>query len=296
MRIRNLFLPNRPVFSIELFPPKTPQGLSALRAKLSEVRDHKPDFMSVTYGAGGGTRRYTLEICSALLQEFGIEAMAHLTCVAHTRSEIRSLLDDLKQHGVGNIMALRGDPPQGGQGFTPHPDGFRYAIELVQAIVEVGGFGIGVAGYPEGHAEAPDRAGDLAYLVQKVHAGADFVVSQFFLDNAHFLRWRDNLTRAGVSVPIAAGILPAVSVKQITGFANTCKVQVPGRLLDGLARYGDDADSVTAYGIEYAQRQVLGLLAEGVSGIHLYALNRVQAIRRIAPIVRAVQTTSHPLG
>ncbi|MBI3994008.1 MAG: methylenetetrahydrofolate reductase [NAD(P)H] [Candidatus Lambdaproteobacteria bacterium] len=296
MRIRNLYLPSRPVFSIELFPPKTPEGLAALKAKLSEVRDHKPDFMSVTYGAGGSTQRYTLEICATLLQEFGIEAMAHLTCVAHTRGEIRTLLGDLKQRGVSNIMALRGDPPRCAQGFTPHPDGFRYAIELVRAIVEVGDFGIGVAGYPEGHAEAPDYASDLQHLVEKVRAGADFVVSQFFLDNARFLRWRDDLARAGVTVPVSAGILPAVSVKQITGFAATCKVEVPRRLLEGLERYANDPDSVTAYGVEYAQRQVLGLLAEGVSGIHLYALNRVQAMRRIAPIVRAVQTTSHPLG
>ncbi len=293
MHIGKLYIPNRPVFSIELFPPKTPEGLSTLKARLSEVRDHKPDYMSVTYGAGGGNRKYTLDICTALMQDFGIEALAHLTCVAHTRGEIQSLLEELKENGVGNIMALRGDPPQGSGKFTPHPDGFRYAIDLVRGIAKVGGFGVGVAGYPEGHAEATSYNADLGYLVEKVGAGADFVVSQFFMDNGHFLRWRDDLAKAGVLVPISAGILPAISLRQISGFAAKCKVELRQRLLDGLTRYEDQPESAAAFGIEYAQKQVLGLLAEGVSGIHLYALNRVQAIRRIAPIVRAVQTTSH---
>ncbi len=296
MRINKLYSPNRPVFSIELFPPKTTKGLELLYSRFSEVRDFKPDYLSVTYGAGGGNRQYTLEICTSFIEDFGIEAMAHLTCVAHTRAEIRSILSDLKRSGVNNIMALRGDPPQGKEAFEPHPDGFRYAAELVRSIVEIGGFGIGVAGYPEGHVEASDYQTDLKHLIEKVRAGGEFVVSQFFLDNAHFLRWRDDLGKAGVDVPVSAGILPAISADQITRFAGTCGVTVPRRLLDGLERYRDDPVSMGAFGVEFAQRQVLGLLAEGVAGIHLYALNRVDAIRRIAPIVRAVQTTSHALG
>ena len=296
MHVNRLYRPNRPVFSVELFPPKTPKGLAALKSRLSELRDHHPDFMSVTYGAAGGTREYTLDICRTLIEDYGIEAMAHLTCVYHSRGEIQSVLDELKAGGVDNIMALRGDPPKGETTFEPKPDGFRYAVELVQAIVDLDGFGIGVAGYPEGHVEAPDYRTDLDRLVEKVRAGGQFIVSQFFLRNEHFLRWRDDLAKAGVEVPVSAGILPAVSADQVTRFAGTCGVEVPGPLVERLEAYAEDPESAAAYGIEYAQKQVLGLLAEGVAGIHLYALNRVAAVRRIAPIVRAVQTTSYHIA
>src|SRR5262245_32157720 len=160
MRIRDLFRRDRPLFSIELFPPKTPAGLDALKERLGEIRAHAPDFISVTYGAGGGTRHSTREICAHIKTHLGMEAMAHLTCAAHSRSEIAGLLDDLRAEGIENIMALRGDPPAG-QPFTPPVDGYPHAIDLVRAIAARNHFGIGVAGYPEGHVEARSAVADL---------------------------------------------------------------------------------------------------------------------------------------
>ena len=208
MLIRDLFRSDRPLFSIELFPPKTEKGVENLKRKLREIQPYHPDFISVTYGAGGGTRHTTSEITAFIHQELGMEVMPHLTCVSHSRAEIAGLLDHHRAIGVDNIMALRGDPPQGETRFEPPPDGFRYAVELVREIRALDHFGIGAAGYPEGHPEAENYETDLRRQVEKVAAGADFVVSQFFLETRHFFRWRDDLRHAGVTVPIMAGILP----------------------------------------------------------------------------------------
>jgi methylenetetrahydrofolate reductase (NADPH) len=285
MRIRDLFRRDRPLFSIELFPPKTPEGIDALKERLKEIRAHAPDFVSVTYGAGGGTRHSTREICAYIKRDLGLEAMAHLTCAAHSRGEIDALLNDLRAEGIENIMALRGDPPPG-QPFTPPADGYVHAVDLVRAITGRNHFGVGVAGYPEGHVEAPSFQVDLGRQVEKIQAGADFVVSQFFLDNASFLRWRDALRKAGVTVPVIPGVLPAVSTAQITRFAKLCGAKIPGDLLAGLDRFQDHPESAAAFGLVFALRQIEGLLAEGVDGIHLYALNRIEAIRLVSAAVR----------
>lgn len=286
MHIRSLFGREGPLLSIELFPPKTPQGVENLKVKLAEIRGFGPDFISVTYGAGGGTRQNTLEICRHIKQKLGLEVMAHLTCVAHSRGEIHALLADLKAAGIDNIMALRGDPPAGEATFHQPPDGFRYAAELVGAIREEGGFGIAVAGYPEGHVEAPDYQTSLAHQISKIRAGGELIISQFFLDNAKFLRWRDDLRRGGVEIPIVAGVLPALSAAQIDKFATMNGVAVPAELAGGLARLEEDKEGAAALGIEFALAQIEGLLAEGVEGIHLYALNRIAPIRLVEPLVR----------
>ncbi len=285
MRIRDLFRRDRPLFSIELFPPKSAAGMDALKARLDEIQAHAPDFVSVTYGAGGGTRHTTLEICSHIKGHLGLEAMAHLTCAAHTQAEIGALLDGLREAGIENIMALRGDPPAG-QPFVPPSDGYPHAVDLVRVIAARNTFGIGVAGYPEGHVEAASYAQDLRRQVEKIQAGADFVVSQFFLDNGHFLRWRDDLRRAGVSVPIVPGVLPAVSAAQIARFASLCGAKIPPGLLAGLERFQDHPESAAAFGLVFALRQIEALLDEGVDGIHLYALNRIEAIRLVSAAVR----------
>ena len=285
MRIAQMFRPDRPLFSIELYPPKTPDGVRNLKHKLEEIAAHHPDYISVTYGAGGGTRHTTREICAFIKQELGIEAMAHLTCVAHSRGEIHSLLDGLRAEGIENIMALRGDPPQGQKAFVPPEDGFAYAVELVRAIREQDGFGIGVAGYPEGHPEAAGYHVSLRHQIEKIQAGADFVVSQLFLNNADFLRWRDDLRKGGVTVPIVPGILPALSATQITRFAGTCGAKVPDALRVGLERFEAHPESAAAYGLVYAMRQIEALLREGVDGIHLYALNRLESIRAVSALV-----------
>jgi methylenetetrahydrofolate reductase (NADPH) len=286
VRIRDLFQPGQPLFSIELFPPKTPQGVDNLKKRLLQIGAFAPQYISVTYGAGGGNRDNTLDICIYIKRELGIEAMAHLTCVAHTRKEIHGVLAKLRAAGIENIMALRGDPPRGDTAFRPPPDGFRYAEELIRAIKAGDGFGIGAAGYPEGHVEAPSYEVDLGHQIAKVGAGAEVLISQFFLDNDFFLRWRDDLHRAGVSVPIEAGILPALSAEQITQFATMCGVKVPDALLRDLEKCGEDKQAAAACGLEFAVRQVEGLLAEGVDGIHLYALNRLAPIQAVEPLVR----------
>ncbi|MFI5399534.1 MAG: methylenetetrahydrofolate reductase [SAR324 cluster bacterium] len=288
MRIRDLFRPNWPLFSIELFPPKTPAGIESLKDKLVEIRAHEPDFISVTYGAGGGTRHTTREICAYIKRDLGIEAMAHLTCTGHTRAEVHELLDALHAVGIDNIMALRGDPPHGVP-FEPPPDGYRYAIELVRALVADGRFGIGVAGYPEMHPEAPDAATGLVHQIEKMRAGADFAVSQLFLDNSLYLRWRDALRRAGVTLPLVAGIMPALSADQIGRFAARCGATVPARLMAGLMRFENHPDSAAAFGLVFALQQVERLLEEGVEGIHLYALNRLESIRAVSALVRGLR-------
>lgn len=287
MRIPDLFQPDRPVFSIELYPPKTPEGVDNLKAKLDEIAAHHPDYISVTYGAGGGTRSTTREICRYIKNELGVEVMAHLTCVAHSRDEVRELLAGLREDGVENIMALRGDPPKGETAFTPPPDGFRYATELVRYIRELDDFALGVAGYPEGHAEAPSYEVSLEHQVEKINAGADVIVSQLFMDNADFLRWRDDLRRAGVTVPIEAGVLPALSANQIVKFAGMCGARVPDALRVGLERFEAHPESASAYGLVFAMRQIEELLREGVDGIHLYALNRLEPIRAVSALVES---------
>ncbi|MCZ6628245.1 MAG: methylenetetrahydrofolate reductase [SAR324 cluster bacterium] len=286
MHIRQLFQPGRPLFSIELFPPKTPRGVENLKNRLLQIREFSPEYVSVTYGAAGGTRHNTLEVCSTI-KKLGMVAMAHLTCVAHSRGEIDSLLSELKAAGIENIMALRGDPPSGESAFQPPPDGFRYAVELIRAIGKSDSFGIGAAGYPEGHVEAPSYQVNLGHQIEKVRAGAELLVSQFFLENSHFLRWRDDLRAAGVTVPIEAGILPALSAQQITQFCTMCGVAIPPTLLADLEKCGEDKEASADCGQEFSLRQVEDLLKEGVDGIHLYALNRLEPIAAVAPLVRA---------
>jgi len=296
MHIRELFGIYRPLFSIELYPPKTPKGMESLKARLWEIRTFAPEYISVTYGAGGSTRAGTLAICDYIRNRLGMHVAAHLTCVAHTAPQIGEMLAALKEIGVDNLVALRGDPPRGEGGFTPPPGGYRHAIELVRHIRRADGFGIAVAGYPEGHPEAPDYATDVTRLVEKVRAGADFVISQFFLENAAFLRWRDDLRRRGVDVPLEAGIMPPLSAEQITRFAATCGSRVPPALVRALERCGDDRAAAAQVGIDWALQQIEGLLAEGVDGIHLYALNRVEAIRAVEPLLRKAQKIEVPEG
>jgi methylenetetrahydrofolate reductase (NADPH) len=218
--------------------------------------------------------------------------MAHLTCAAHTRQEVAALLDGLHADGIENIMALRGDLPEGGT-FVPPRDGFAHAIDLVRVLAADGRFGIGVAAYPEVHPESRDAASDLQHQLEKMRAGADFAVSQLFLDNGYFLRWRDRVRAAGVTLPLAAGIMPALSADQIGRFAQRCGATVPARLMGGLARFTDHPDSAAAFGLVYALQQVERLLDEGVDGIHLYALNRLESIRAVSALVRGLRPPNH---
>lgn len=266
----------RPVISFEFFPPKTPEGERNLFEQvLPALKQTKPDFCSVTYGAGGGTRDKTLTIVARLLREHGLVVLAHLTCVNQTREDIARLLDQIVALECRNILALRGDPPDGSE-FRKIPGGFEFASELVQFIRARGDFCIGVAGFPEGHVAC--RAGKYAdwhHLKHKIECGADFVITQLFFDNADFFEFHNYMTnKLGVHIPIVPGIIPILSVSQIERFTKLCGARIPTALAAKLQQLGNDTAATTEFGIEYATRQCDELLRAGVPGIHFYTLNK----------------------
>ncbi|MFN4243339.1 MAG: methylenetetrahydrofolate reductase [NAD(P)H] [Tepidisphaerales bacterium] len=277
MRIDKLFNKNLPTLSFEFFPPKTDDGFATLYRTIDELRPLRPSFVSITYGAGGSTRARTVELTERVQAEIGFRAMAHLTCVGHTREEIGAILDDLYAKGVRNVLALRGDPPAGSAHFTPTPGGFAYSQELVRFIRGRHDFCIGVAGYPEGHPTCLNLTRDLEHLKGKVDAGANFITTQLFFDNADFFRWRDRARAMGVNVPIVAGIMPIGNVAQIKRFVSMCGAKIPHPLLLRLESLEADPEAVYRAGVEYAVQQCRELLAAGVDGLHFYTLNKSKA-------------------
>jgi len=285
MKLLDLYHKKSFVFSIEVFPAKTDEGMERLKQTLGAFAKFRPDYLSVTYGAGGSTRDNTHTIAAFLQNTLGLETMAHLTCVSHTRKEIEVVLRRLKKSGIENVMALRGDPPQGSANFRKPENGYQFACELVADIRERGGFGIGAAGYPEGHIENPDKQADRRFLVEKINAGAEFIVTQFFLDNTTFLRWRDQLATDGVSVPLVPGLLVPTSLKQLTRMATFCGTRIPHELHTQLEAHSDDPEAMRQIGLEHASRQLESLLREGIPGIHLYALNKLETVQHLAPLL-----------
>jgi methylenetetrahydrofolate reductase (NADPH) len=275
----------QPVVSFEFFPPKTGEGDRTLLEKtLPALMAARPDYCSVTYGAGGGTREKTLTIVDRIQREHGLTAMCHLTCVNATAEELRGVLLQARELGVKNILALRGDPPGGNGVFTRTEGGFEYSWQLVQFIKEMGGFGIGTAGFPEGHVACREgREADWDHLKNKVDCGADFVLTQLFFANADFFRFRDYLWKKGVTVPLCPGIIPILSAHQIQRFTALCGAALPAPLLASLEKYRDDDDGCAEFGIEYATKQCADLLRQGVPGLHFYTLNKA---RSTAAVVR----------
>jgi methylenetetrahydrofolate reductase (NADPH) len=281
MRIIEMYH-NRPfVFSIEIFPPKTDEGLFKLKKKLKGFAEFQPDFISVTYGAGGGTRQYTQQMAGFIRKELGLEVLAHLTCVSHTRKDVSVLKEQFLKEGVENIMALRGDPPSVDKSFEPMSGGYRYASELIEDLARDRRFGIGAAGYPETHIDAISAQMDRYFLKQKIERGAEFVISQFFLDNQKFLSWRDQLYKEGVRIPIIPGLICSQSSDQIQRFAKMCGCQVPCELNDKLKRVEGEAEDCMKVGLDHAVQQLDGLIKEGVTGVHLYALNRTEVVSEL---------------
>ena len=285
MKLIDLYRRKSFVFSIEVFPAKTAEGMETLKQTLGTFAKFGPDYFSVTYGAGGGTRENTHALATHLQNKLGIETMAHLTCVSHTGQEIEVLLRRLEKSGIENVMALRGDPPQGSTEFRRPENAYNYACELVAAIQKRGGFGIGAAGYPEGHIENPDQDADRHFLVGKINAGADFIATQFFLDNSFFLRWRDQLAADGVSVPLVPGLLVPTSLKQLTRMADFCGISIPNKLRIQLETHHTDPEAMKQIGLEHTSRQLENLLREGIPGIHLYALNKLATVQHLAPLL-----------
>jgi methylenetetrahydrofolate reductase (NADPH) len=275
---------NRPVISFEFFPPRTEEGdRNLLEKTIPALMSLKPDYCSVTYGAGGSTREKTLGIVDRIQRQHGLTAMAHLTCVNSTREQLREVLDQARALGIKNILALRGDPPNGATEFPKTEGGFEYSYQLVQFLREAGGFCIGTAGFPEGHIACKDgKYVDWRRLKEKIDCGADFVITQLFFDNTDFLEFRDFMTRKmNVEIPICPGVLPILSGSQIKKFTTLCGARIPEKMMSRLEELGDDDAAVTEYGIEYATLQCEELLKEGVTGIHFYTLNKVNSTTRI---------------
>ncbi|MDW8425641.1 MAG: methylenetetrahydrofolate reductase [NAD(P)H] [Meiothermus sp.] len=289
MKISALLQTARPAISFEFFPPKTPQGEAALFRTLHELRPLGPAFVSITYGAGGSERGKTVEWAARIQNEVGLLAMAHLTCVGSTREELLSVLRQYAQVGVQNIMALRGDPPQGATAFQPVAGGLRYASELVALIrAEFGDtFAVAGGGYPEGHPEAVSLEADLHNLKRKVDAGLDFVVTQLFFNNALYFGFVERARRIGIEVPIVPGLMPITDLAQIRRFMDMCGASIPGPLLSRLEK-AKNPQEVLEIGVEHTTRQAQELLAAGVPGIHLYTLNKSPATRQVVRNLQAV--------
>ncbi len=281
-----------PVFSFEFSPPRTDEGVASLFRTVEALRPLAPAYVCVTYGAGGSTRVRTLELVKRLKHEAELEAMAHLTCVGASRDELAAILDELAGAGIRNVMALRGDPPRGEASFTPHPQGFRYASELVAFIrsePKRWPFCLGVAGYPEGHLETRDLARDVANLKLKVDAGADFLVTQLFFENARYFEFVERARGAGITLPILPGIMPIQTVEQIERMTRMCGASLPRLLRAAMDVRREDPEAARELGLAYATLQCSDLLRRGAPGIHFYTLNRSPSTRAILSALRIAE-------
>lgn len=282
MRIRDIYSSGEFRLSIEIFPPKTDAGDTALFNHLERLAEYRPAFVSCTYGAGGSTQHRTLDLCAEIQSRFGLAATAHLTCVGATREELKQWLLDARDRGVENIMALRGDAQEGEDSFRQIEGGLSYANELVELIrSDVPELGIGVAGYPEKHPEAPDAATDLDNLRRKVDAGADAVFTQLFFINENFFEFRERYKQAGITVPLIPGIMPVTNFARIKRITSLCGAAFPSALAEKLEAAQDDDQAQFEIGVEFAIKQCRELMDHGVPGIHFYVLNKSKACEAI---------------
>jgi methylenetetrahydrofolate reductase (NADPH) len=287
MKISTFLSGGKTLFSFEFFPPKNDDDVVHLLATAKTLKSLNPAYISVTWGAGGGTRGKTLDLVTTIKKDIGIESMAHLTCVGVGRKEINDIVVDIRSRRIENILALRGDPPKGSATFVAHPEGFLHASELVAHIRQQTDLCLGVAGYPEGHPECPNREKDLDHLKEKVDCGADFVVTQLFFNTDDFLRFRDRVVARGIQKPVVAGIMPVTNVSQVKRFTTLCGAHIPVPLALALDQAQNNPEAVIQLGIDHATEQCRVLLAEGVAGIHFYTLNRshstAEILRRLSP-------------
>lgn len=289
MKIKDILRKNHTSLSFEVFPPVRDGTADRLFPVIDRLAKLNPDFISVTYGAGGSTRDMSVEIASAMKESGRVEVLAHLTCVGASKEETANVLSILKASNIQNILALRGDPPIVQGSYAGCEDGFGFACDLVTFIRQYDHFCIGVAGYPEGHIEAPSLEVDIDHLKQKIDAGADFVITQLFYDNDDFYRFRDIAVKAGLDIPLIPGIFPIFSYRQIQKIASLCGARLPASLHEKIHAARDRDDLVEQYGIEYATRQSEDLLRNGAPGIHFYSMNRS---RHVEQIVRTLPLTT----
>lgn len=277
MKIKDILGQGKPTLSFEVFPPKTEDKYESVEKAAVEIAKLSPAFMSVTYGAGGGTSRYTANIAATLANEHHVTALAHLTCVSSTKEQVQKVLKDLKEFGIENILALRGDIPKDGIVATD----YRYASELIYEIKQSGDFCIGAACYPEGHVESVNKTADIGYLKEKVEAGCDFVTTQMFFDNNILYNYLYRIREKGITVPVIAGIMPVTNVAQIKRIREMSGTYMPARFKAIVDRFGDNPAAMKQAGIAYATEQIIDLIANGVNGIHVYSMNNPDVAARI---------------
>jgi len=279
MKIGEIIKERGSSLSFEFFPPKDEAGEARLFQVIAKLEALTPTFVSATYGAGGSTLKNTSRLIGRIKRETSLTAMPHLTCVDQSKGELRKILEDYKGEGIENVLALRGDPPQGTEKFVAPKDGFCYAIDMVTLAVDVGGFSIGVAVYPEGHAESPSLEMDMYYTKQKIDAGADFAITQMFFDNGYFYDFLERAEKAGITIPIIPGIMPISDLARIQRFSQMCGATLPGRIVRRLEKAG--ADEAGKVGLEVATEQCADLMEHGVRYFHFYTLNQAEAVSRI---------------
>ncbi len=287
-KLTEIFKEKERTFSLELFPPKTEKGYEKLLDTISLLSELKPDFISCTYGAGGSNRGRTLDIAQHIQDKHNIIAVAHLTCVCHTKDELKSILEEIKKRNIQNVLALRGDPPQDNPGWTPGEDNFKYSSELVAFMREhfKDYFGIGVAGFPEGHPLSPDKETDADLLKVKIDAGADYIATQLFFDNKDYFDYVARLKKRGVTARIIPGILPITNYNSLLKFCEVCGASVPQKIHDLFKPIADDSEKTLQVGIEFAVSQCQELLQKKAPGFHFYCLNKLNPVKEIINQIR----------
>ena len=283
MKISTLFNESKPIISFEIFPPKQTTSIESIYSTIDALAPLSPDFISVTYGAGGSTQGKTVQIASLLKNQYNITPLAHLTCVGGSKESIDQILDELEREGVHNILALRGDLPEGSS-----LGDFSYASDLIKYIKQRGSFDVAAACYPEKHIEALTLEEDIKHLQYKVDCGAELLISQLFFDNDAFYKWRENVRSQGIHTPIVAGIMPITSGKQLERMVTLCGASIPASIQNLIKAYNHNAQALKEAGIAYATMQIIDLLALGVDGIHLYTMNQADIAKRIMENIRGI--------
>lgn len=287
MKIKNLYS-DKPVISLEIFPPKPETPVDTIYDTIHELADLKPEFISVTYGAGGSDAGHTVEIADLIQNKYGIDALAHLTCINSTSDQIEKVLNELKEANVENVLALRGDKPQDVSHGDLENNTYQYATDLIEHVKEFGGFSIGAACYPEYHPEAENKVADLKNLKTKVDSGTDFLITQLFLDNNDFYKFKENLDLMDIDIPVSVGIMPVINKRQTERITQLCGAKIPDKFKRILHKYGDNPKALEDAGIAYATNQIIDLLSWGVDGIHLYTMNKPHVAKKIVESISSI--------
>ena len=279
MKIKERLQENKVHISFEVFPPKTDAGFESVMGAVEKIAALKPSYISVTYGAGGGTSKNTVKIASHIKKDLGVPSLAHLTCASSTREEVHAVIDRLKEEGIENILALRGDIPKDAS--FPIPGQYHYASELIRDIKEQGDFCIGAACYPEGHVESASKTEDILHLKEKVDCGVDFLTTQMFFDNSILYNFLYRIREKGITVPVLPGIMPVTNGKQIARICSLSGTVLPQRFLAVVDKFGDNPAAMQQAGIAYATDQIIDLIANGIQNIHIYSMNKPEVAAAI---------------